>query len=126
MKKNEYGLNWIFKKTKGTRLQLVLYTFCILVSTVITISLAYILKLFVDIATGDLDESLLMIGVISIAVISFGGIITVVNSVLSQYIFGKTERSLRMELMNVIFSRRMIDISKQHTGELMTKLTLKR
>ena len=124
MKKNEYGLNWIFKRTKGTRLQLVLYTLLIIISTVITISLAFILKLFVDIATGDLDESLLFIGLISIAVITFGGIITVINSVLAQFIFGKTERGLRSELMNVILSRRMIDISKQHTGELMTKLTV--
>lgn len=46
-----------------------------------------------------------------------------INSILVKLIYGKIECSLRMELMNVIFSRRLIDISKQHTGELLTKLT---
>ena len=122
--KDNYGLNWIFKKTKGTRLQLFIFTVLIIISTVITISLAYFLKLFVDVATGDLEESLIYLGLISLGVIAFGGIISVINSILAQYIFGKTERSLRIELMNVILSRRMIDISKHHTGELLTKLTV--
>ena len=121
--KNKYGLNWIYKKTKGTRFHLVIYTLLIIVNTVITISLAYFLKLFIDIATGDLDESLLYVGLISIGVITVGGIITILNSVLAKYIFGKTERSIRIELMGIILSRRMIDISRQHTGELLTKLT---
>ena len=122
--KNKYGLNWIYKKTKGTRFLLAIFTILILISTVITISLAYFLKLFVDVATGDLEESLIYLGLISLGVIAFGGIISVINSILAQYIFGKTERSLRIELMNVILSRRMIDISKHHTGELLTKLTV--
>lgn len=123
-KKNNYGLGWIYKKTKGTRLQLVIFTAFILVSTVVTISFAYFIKLFIDIATGELDESLLRVGLIAIGVIAAGGVVTVINFVLGHYIFGKTERNLRVELMSVIFSRRMADISKQHTGELLTKLTV--
>ena len=124
MNKNNYNLGWIFKKTKGTRLQLAIYAFLIIVSAVITISLAYFIKLFIDIATGEIEESLIRVGLIAIGVIAVGGIIAVINSILAQYIFGKTERGLRVELMSVIFSRRMIDISKQHTGELLTKLTV--
>jgi len=124
LNKNNYNLGWIFKKTKGTRLQLAIYAFLIIVSAVITISLAYFIKLFIDIATGEIEESLIRVGLIAIGVIAVGGIIAVINSILAQYIFGKTERGLRVELMSVIFSRRMIDISKQHTGELLTKLTV--
>jgi len=121
--KNKYGLNWILNKTKGVRPQLALYTILILINTAITISVAYFLKLFIDIATGETELSLLYIALLAMSVISAGGIITVINSVLAKLIYGKTERGLRVELMSVILSRRMIDISKQHSGELLTKLT---
>lgn len=46
------------------------------------------------------------------------------NSVLAQSIQRKIEKNLGIELMSIIISRRMIDISKQHTGELLTKMTI--
>jgi ABC-type bacteriocin/lantibiotic exporter with double-glycine peptidase domain len=122
--KNEYGLGWISQKTKGTRLQLSLYTFFILCGAGIELSIAFFLKTFIDIATGDVDASLLRVGLLAGAVIAVGGIIYLLNSILSKWIYGKIERNLRTELMDVIFSRRMADISKQHTGELLTKLTV--
>ena len=121
--KSKYGLNWILNKTKGVRQHLVLYTILILINTAITISVAYFIKLFIDVATGETELSLLYIALLAMSVISAGGIITVINSVLAKLIYGKTERGLRVELMSVILSRRMIDISKQHSGELLTKLT---
>lgn len=124
MEKNKYGLNWIYEKTKGCRLQLVIYTLLILCLSAIQIVFAYFMKLFIDIATGGMDMSLMRIGLYSIVVIAIGGIIMIINSVLVKWIYGKTECNLRAELMNTIFSRRMIDISKQHTGELLTKLTV--
>jgi ABC-type bacteriocin/lantibiotic exporter with double-glycine peptidase domain len=122
--KSEYGFTWIFKRTKGTRPLLALYTFLILCNTVAAISMAYFLKLFVDVATGDLDASLLIIGAIAVMVIAAGGIFIMLSSVVSKLIYGKIERGLRTELMSTIFSRRMLDISKQHTGDLLTKLTV--
>jgi len=122
--KNGYGLVWIYKKTKGIRIHLAVYLILTLLGTAITLSIAYFLKLFVDIATGDADESLFLVGFLAVSVIAVGGTITMINSVLFKYIYGKTECNLRTELMSVFFSRRMIDISQQHTGELLTKLTV--
>lgn len=45
------------------------------------------------------------------------------NSVLAKYIYGLTERELRKELMGVIVTRRLAEISKQHSGKLTTILT---
>lgn len=120
--KKEYGLRWVFKRTRSTRPQLALYILLILCVTIGQISLSYFLKAFVDVATG-VDAPLLRIGGIAIAVIGAGGIVTMIASVIAKYIHGKTECSLRTELLSVILSRRMIDISAQHTGELHTKLT---
>ena len=122
--KNKYGLKWIFSKTKGLRPQLALFTFLVLLSSATEISIAYFLKLFMDIATGESELSLLTVGVLSVAVIAVTGVFAMLISVLSKYIYGKTERNLRSELMSVIFSRRMTEIAKQHTGELQTKLTV--
>jgi len=122
-KKDKYGLNWIFNKTKGLRPHLALFTFLIIINTAITISIAYFLKLFIDVATGETEESLIYIAFLAMAVMSVSGILTVISSVLAKLIYGKTERNLRVETMRVILSRRMVDISKQHTGELLTKLT---
>jgi ABC-type bacteriocin/lantibiotic exporter with double-glycine peptidase domain len=122
--KSKYGLNWIFQKTKGTRFHLVLLIFFVMLVNIITISFAYFIKIFMDIATGDIEQSLVFTGLIALAVICAGGIITIIISVIAKYIYGNTERNLRTELMDVILSRRLINISKQHTGELMTKLTV--
>jgi ABC-type bacteriocin/lantibiotic exporter with double-glycine peptidase domain len=123
MKEKRYGFSWIYKKTKGCRPQLMIYTLLVLCMPMIQLSLAFFMKLFIDIATGKANISLLRVGLYSIASIIVGGIVMTINSVLVKLIYGKMECSLRTEFMNVIFSRRMIDISKQHTGELLTKLT---
>lgn len=124
MEKNKYGLNWIYEKTKGCRLQLVIYTILVLCLSAIQILFAYFMKLFIDIATGGMDMPLLRVGLYSIGVIVIGGIVMIINPVLVKWICGKTECNLRAEVMNTIFSCRMIDISKQHTGELLTRLTV--
>lgn len=124
MGENKYGLRWIYQKTKVCRLQLVLYTLLVLCISVIQLLFAYFMKLFIDIATGSIDMSLLYVGICSIALIAIGGIVMMVNSLLSKWIYGKTECNLREELIDTIFSSQMIDISKQHTGELLTRLTV--
>lgn len=123
MGKDQYGLYWIYKKTKGCRLPLTIYTLLVLCIPLIQLLFAYFMKLFIDVATGSADVPLLSIGFYSIAAIITGGIVMMINSILVKLIHGKIECNLRAELMNVIFSRRMIDISKQHTGELLTRLT---
>ena len=124
MKSNKYGLKWIYVKTKGIRPQLAVYTLLALCVPVIQLLFAYFMKLFIDIATGNMDIPLLYVGLRTIAAVAIGGIVIMISSVLSKWIYGKMECNLRAELMDIVFSRRMIDISKQHTGELLTKLTV--
>lgn len=123
MKRNEYGIQWIYMKTEGTRFLLIIYAILVIINIIITLSIAYFLKLFIDIATGDIDMPLISVGTWALSIIGIGGIITMIHSVIAKLIYGKIERNLRIELMSIIFSRRMVDISKQHTGELLTKLT---
>ena len=121
---HKYGLGWIYGHTKGTRGFLSLFALIIIIATTLEVSFAFFLKEFIDIAMGESGSSLLNVGLISLAVLGSCGLMMMISSVLGKYIYGKTERKLRTGLLDTIFTRRMIDISKQHTGELMTKLTL--
>lgn len=124
MKNNKYGLNWIYIKTKGVRFHLAVYTFLVLCIPILQLTFSYFMKLFIDIATENIDIPLLQLAACTILVVVVGGIVIMINSVLVKWIYGKIECNLRAELMEVVLSRPMIDISKQHTGELLTKLTV--
>ncbi len=123
MENKKYGLKWILQKTKKCRLQMIIYALLALFAPIIQLLFAYFMKLFIDVAVGSSNRSLLDIALYSIAAIITGGAVMMINSVLAKNIYGTTENNLRTELMGIILSRRMIDISKQHSGELLTRLT---
>jgi len=123
-KTKNYGFSWIFGQTKGTRAYIALFAVIILIATGLEMSFAFFLKAFVDIATGESTASLLNVGLIAVGVVAAAGVMYMLSSIISKYIYGRTERKLRTGLLDVIFTRRMADISRQHTGDLLTKLTL--
>jgi len=123
MKNNKYGIKWVLAHTRKCRPQMIIYAFLTLCIPIIQLIFAYFMKMFIDIATGNSDNSLLNAALYSIAAIIAGGIVTMINSVLAKFIYGTTEREIRTELMRVITTRKLLDISKQHSGELMTRLT---
>lgn len=123
MENKKYGLKWIFQKTNKCKLQMIIYAILALCIPIIQLLFAYFMKLFIDIAVSNSDMALIDIALYSIAAIIAGGIVMMINSVLAKNIYGTNENNLRTELMEIIMSRRMIDISKQHSGELLTRLT---
>ncbi|MCM1167371.1 MAG: ABC transporter ATP-binding protein/permease [Lachnospiraceae bacterium] len=123
MKENKYGIKWILAHTKNCRFQMIAYTFLVLCIPIIQLLFAYFMKMFIDIAVGDDDNSLLNAALYSIIAIIACGAAMMTNSVLAKFIYGTTEREIRTKLMGVILTRKMLDVSKQHSGELMTKLT---
>lgn len=123
MKNNKYGIKWVLAHTRKCRPQMIVYAFLTLCMPIIQLLFAYFMKMFIDIATGNSDNSLLNAALYSIVAIIAGGIVTMINSVLAKFIYGTTEREIRTELMRVITTRKLLDISKQHSGELMTRLT---
>ncbi|MCL2820658.1 MAG: ABC transporter ATP-binding protein/permease [Oscillospiraceae bacterium] len=123
-KTKKYGLGWIFGYIKGTRLYLALFAVIILIATGLEMSFAFFLKEFVDIALGESTSSLPGVALFAVAVMAGVGLMYMLGAVVSKFIYGRTERKLRTTLLETIFTRRMRDISKEHTGDLLTKLTL--
>ena len=101
-----------------------LFTILVILNNVILVSIAYFLKLFIDIATGDIEISLSTVAIWAVIVISLGGVITILISIYAQTIQRKIERDISIELMSIILTRKFIDITKQPTGVLLTRLTL--
>lgn len=97
-----------------------LFALCI---PVIQLCFAYFMKMFIDIAVGNTENSLLTVALYCAAAIILDSVAVMANSVLAKYIYGLTERELRKELMGVIVTRRLAEISKQHSGKLTTILT---
>lgn len=123
MKKDKYDFKWIMARTKKCRPQTVTYIFFALCIPVIQLCFAYFMKMFIDIAVGNTENSLLTVALYCATAIILDGVAVMANSVLAKYIYGLTERELRKELMGVIVTRRFAEISKQHSGKLMTILT---
>lgn len=123
MKKSKYGIKWILAHTQKCRLQMIIYTLLVLCIPVIQLFFAFFMKMFIDIAVGSADNSLLNVALYCFAAIIAYGAAMMANSILAKFIYGTTERELRTELMGVIITRKLLDVSKQHSGELMTKLT---
>ncbi len=123
MKNEKYGFKWIMARTKKCRPQTVAYIFFAICIPIIQLCFAYFMKMFIDIAVGNTENSLLTVALYCIAAIALYGVAVMVNSVLAKYIYGVTERELRKELMGVIITRKLTEISKQHSGKLTTILT---
>lgn len=123
MKKDKYDFKWIMARTKKCRPQTVAYIFFALCIPVIQLCFAYFMKMFIDIAVGNTEYSLLTVTLYCAAAIILDGVAVMTNSVLAKYIYGSTERELRKELMGVIVTRELAEISKQHSGKLTTILT---
>jgi len=124
IKTKKYGLGWIITQIKGAKWYLLLFTGIIFFANGLEVSVAFFLKEFVDIATGESSRSILNTALLAGATVGIAGVLYMLSHVLQKYIYGRTERKLRTDLLGTIFTRRMSDISKQHTGELLTKLTL--
>lgn len=123
MKNEKYGFKWIMARTKKCRPQTVAYIFFAICIPIIQLCFAYFMKMFIDIAVGNTENSLPTIALYCAAAIILDGVAVMANSVLAKYIYGVTERELRKELMGVIVTRKLAEISKQHSGKLTTILT---
>lgn len=61
MKKDKYDFKWIMARTKKCRSQTVVYIFFALCVPVIQLCFAYFMKMFIDIAVGNTENSLLTV-----------------------------------------------------------------
>lgn len=118
----EYS-KWIFDYTKPYIPQLALLMIFDLVSTLMSVGMAIIGKELIDRASGGNLSELGSIVVMYVIVILVGQGLGIVSSLVSVVVYEKFGFGIRKKVYRRILDTTWLDISKYHTGDLMTRLT---
>ncbi len=94
-----------------------------IVSAFCNVLIAYVLKLFIDVATGEQNTSLASVVILTAGVLIIGGAVSILASVLRNKLECGIEAKLRMEIMRAVFGADYYDMSCLHTGEILTRIT---
>lgn len=123
MKEKNKQLKWLFKTTKGSRFFVIMLILVAILGSVASVFIAYLLRGFVDLATGSTElgfADYLKMTIVALVVL---GILSIVGTILKASIFARTEGKLREKLLSVLMTRNLADVQKVHSGELMVLLS---
>ena len=122
--RQKYGIKWIFSKTKGTRIYLLILIIAGTMISVVNIGMTIILKTFVDIATGDSKENILKITFFAISFLVLEGVLGVVTSITYRVSVNRIGKKMRIEMEKRFYDAKLLELQQYHTGELMTNVTI--
>lgn len=115
-------IKWIFRKTKSQSLNFILLNILNIVYSAIGIYLILISKNIIDAAVShsmiELKKYAMQLIIISISEIALGAILTSIETVATT----KLEIDFKQNVLNTILKRNYQEVSKFHSGELMTRI----
>ena len=114
---------WLIEYTKPYVPQLMLLMGFDLLATLLSVGMAIIGKELIDRATGGNLSELGSIVVIYVLVILVSQGLSILSNVVSVVVYEKFGFGIRKNVYRRILDTTWIDISKYHTGDLMTRLT---
>lgn len=114
---------WVYQYTKGTRAFMLLLAAVVMVAAFCNVLIAFVLKLFLDVATGERDVPLTDVVLIAGGILVLGGGTYVLSAMLRNKVECGIEAKLRGEIMGAVFDADYYEISNVHTGEILTRLT---
>lgn len=117
------NIKWILDKLHGNFFALAVLSILVVVSAFCSLLIAYVLKLFVDVATNESDYTINRVVVIMICIVLVAGIVGIICSVLSTKIQTSTERKIKQLILEKMFYSKLDQVEKYHSGEILTKLT---
>ncbi len=118
-----YGLGWIYKQTKKNRRYLVVMALSGILTAVISIGLAMVLKGFVDIAAGASAMPLKQNIIAAVVILGLEGALSMVTTVSYRLSCARIARKMRLELSGRLYHSSLIEMQGHHVGEYMTNLT---
>ena len=114
---------WILGYTKPYLPQLSLLMGFDIISTLLTVSMALIGKQMIDKATGGNISELWVVIALYVAVIFSAQGLSIISNLVSVVVYEKFGFGIRKHVYRKILDTTWLDISKYHTGDLMTRLT---
>ncbi len=121
--KNTNNLCWLIRQSKYSRNILCIIPFVCLISSCCNIGISMIFKGYMDIASGESSITFLQMTIFSVAIILLFALTQIASSVLEGYSYSKTEKGLRISLIEQIVRKYLLKLNKMHTGEIQNRLT---
>lgn len=121
--KKQSARQWIYAQIKKEIPLLVLLIFCNAAFAVCMVSLALVTKGMIDAAQFSNRELLLKNAALFLLVLFIEILMRIAVKELEVRVSGKIEMRLKGSLYSAILSREYSEITKHHTGELLTRLT---
>lgn len=122
MKKTS-NFRWLVHQSKYSLNILCIIPFVCLISSLCNIGISMIFKGYMDIATGENSLTFLQMTVFSLSVIVVFALTQIASSVLEGYSYSKTEKGLRVYLIEQIIKKHLLKLNKMHSGEIQNRLT---
>lgn len=123
MIKIESNTKWIFKQIKGSRLYLFILGVVVLISVFANISIAFILKMFIDVAMNTTTFTIFQVTLLSGCVLIIGGVMYVASSLIRAKVECNLEIKLRKSIMQALINGSFYQSQKYHSADVLTKLT---
>ncbi len=117
------NVGWIYKQLKGNRGLLAILSIIVIVCSICSLLIAYILKLFIDVATNQTHLLISDVVLLTIIVLSTGGVMGILCSIVHTKIQCKTELKLRTMIVDTVLNGHLEQVEKMHSADILTKLT---
>ncbi len=121
--KNLSNFRWLVKQSKYSLNILCIIPLVCFVSSLCNIGISMIFKGYMDIASGENSITFLQMTVFSLSVIIVFALTQIASSVLEGYSYSKTEKGLRVSLIEQIIKKQLLKLNEMHTGEIQNRLT---
>lgn len=121
--KNLSNFRWLLKQSKYSLNILCIIPLVCFVSSLCNIGISMIFKGYMDIASGENSITFLQMTVFSLSVIIVFALTQIASSVLEGYSYSKTEKGLRVSLIEQIIKKQLLKLNEMHTGEIQNRLT---
>lgn len=116
-------LKWVFIRTKKYLPVVALIAVFSAIVSLSGISLAWLSKYVLEIATGDYEGSFLTFGIAILGVVILQIILAGVDTVLKAYAGGKLTISIRNYLFSVLSRKKYSRIANYHSGDILNRFT---
>lgn len=117
------AVKWLYKNTKGQKLNLFWLILSNAFFAVMTVAFAYVIKVIIDGAVSG-DKNKLIAGAIAIVVmVALQFIFRLIINGLTEHIRAKLEIIYKSLLFGQILKKRYKDVTAYHSGELLNRLT---
>lgn len=121
--KNTSNLRWLVHQSKYSLNILCIIPLVCLISSCCNIGISMIFKGYMDIASGESIITFLQMTIFSVAVILLFALTQIASSLLEGYSYSKTEKGLRISLIEQIVRKYLLKLNKMHTAEIQNRLT---